>query len=271
MGTSSSSSGPKSKVRFDPPWLSLVVSEIEEHISGESSQQPESVVQPLVLAPLRRFRNARQYLGEYAGGGDRDILKKALKNYSRKGMGGVSNVAKRMRVSTSMGAGLFTFLQEVHNSSDVKVKNWVSQLIAKNLTAYEVADEIINQVISTGGSLEEESCRNSIAQAISDLLMIYPNIDLLNIDNDKIWIVMELFMANEAFNRLNLDIGQLFESSKYSPQKVVSKINDMREYIKAEISVQIKKLKKITPNPTKVEMNNLLQTAIKNTFEVFEE
>lgn len=280
MGTSSSSSGPGGGVLFDPPWLSSVASEIVsplEQISDEPSQseqnpqQTELTAQPVEIAPPRRFGNARRYLGEYASSGDRGSLKKALGSYSRKGMGGATKVASRMRTSSSAGAGLFNFLQGVRDSTDTKVRDWVNQLTSKNLSAYEVADEIIDQVISSGGSLEEESCKDSMAQAMSDLLTIDPDVDLLNMDNDSIWTVMELFIANEAFNRLNLDIGQLFESDRYSPREAVSRMNDMREYLKSEISAQIQELRTDTSNPTKAEMNTLLQSAIKITFEVFEE
>jgi len=280
MGTSSSSSGPGAGVPFDPPWLNSVTSEIGaplEKISGEplqpeqNPQQAEHNVQPVEIAPPRRFSNARRSLGEYVSSGDGGSLKKALGSYSRQGMGGASNVASRMRASTSAGAGLFNFLQGVRDSSDTNVRDWVNQLTSKNLSAYEVASEIIDQVISTGGSLEEESCRDSMAQALSDLLAIDSDVDLLNMDNDSIWTVMELFMANEAFNRLNLDIGQLFESDRYSPRDAVSRMNDMRDYLKSEISAQIQALRTNTSNPTKAEINTLLQSAIKITFEVFEE
>ncbi|MBL3581662.1 Qat anti-phage system associated protein QatB [Oleidesulfovibrio alaskensis] len=280
MGTSSSSSGPGAGVPFDPPWLSSVASEIGsplEQISGDGAQQEqtpqqaEPVVQPSGIAPPRRFGNARRYMGEYASGGDRAALKKSLGSYSRKGMGGASNVASRMKTSTSAGAGLFNFLQGVRDSSDAGVRDWVNQLTSKNLSAYEVADQIIDQVISTGGSIEEESCRDSMAQAMSELLTINPDINLVNMDNDSIWTVLELFMANEAFNRINLDIGQLFESAKYSPREAVSRMNEMRDYLKSEISAQMQELRKDTSNPTKAEMNALLQAAIKITFEVFEE
>jgi deoxyhypusine synthase len=248
-----------------------------EQISGDGSQQEqtpqqaEPVVQPAGIAPPRRFGNARRYMGEYASSGDRAALKKSLGSYSRKGMGGASNVASRMKTSTSAGAGLFNFLQGVRDSSDAGVRDWVNQLTSKNLSAYEVADQIIDQVISTGGSIEEESCRDSMAQAMSELLTINPDINLVNMDNDSIWTVLELFMANEAFNRINLDIGQLFESAKYSPREAVSRMNGMRDYLKSEISAQMQELRKNTSNPTKAEMNWLLQTAIKITFEVFEE
>ena len=278
MGTSSSSSGPASGVSFDPPWLSSVASEIGsplENISGEESdlgnQPTEPVTQPFEMSPPRRFGNARRYLGEYVGSGDRGTLKKAIGSYSRKGMGGAANVARRMRASTSAGAGLFNFLQGVSDSSDINVRDWVNQLTANNLSAYEIADRIIDQVISSGGSLDEESCKDSMAQAMSELLTINPEVDLMKMDNDSIWTVIESFMANEAFNRLDLDIGQLFESAKYSPYEAVSRMNDMREYLKSEISAQIQALRASTPNPSKEEMNNLLQSALRLTFEIFEE
>ena len=181
-------------------------------------------------------------------------------------MGGASNVASRMRASTSAGAGLFNFLQGVRDSSDTGVRDWVNQLTSKNLSAYEVADEIIDQVISSGGSLEEESCRDSMAQAMSDLLTIDPDINLLNMDNDSIWTVMELFMANEAFNRINLDIGQLFESAKYSPREAVSRMNEMRDYLKSEISAQIQELRTDTSNPTKAEDEQAASNCHKDHF-----
>jgi hypothetical protein len=253
MGTSSSSSGPRSGVPFDPPWL-------------------EPYTQPLELAPPGRFRNARRLLGEYIKSGDRDSLKRGLGSYSRQGMGGAVRVAHRMRASTSAGAGLFNLLQQLRDSSDVKVRGWVRQLADKNLSANEIADEIVNQVCATGGSLDEVSCRNSMSQALSDLLSINSDIDLVSMDNDSIWMTMEFFIANEAFNRLSLDVGQLFESAKYSYKETVSRMNEMREYLRSEVSSQMQILRFETKSaPSREEINNVLQSALRMTFEVFEE
>jgi hypothetical protein len=186
-------------------------------------------------------------------------------------MGGAAKLASRMRVSTSAGASLFHFLQGVRDSSDTKVRDWVNQLSTQNLSAYELADEIIKQMVPTGGSLEEESCKNSMSQALSELLTIYPDIDLFAMDNDSIWTVVELFIANEAFNRLDFDIGQLFESAKYSPIESVSRMNDIKEYLNSEISAQIQELRKDISNPSTDELNKLLQSSLTRTFEIFEE
>ncbi len=280
MGTSSSSAGPGSGVPFDPPWLNSIPPEVcspMDNITGDSSEeeqnkQPsESITQPPELAPARRFANSRRYIDEYLKRGNRESLKKALGHYSNSGMGGSANVAKRMRTSTSVGAGLYDFLTGIRDSSDLKIRDWVNQLTSQSLSAYEIADQIIHQVISSGGSLEEESCRTSMAIAMYDLLEIRSEIDLMNLDNDTIWTILELFIANEAFNRIYLDIGQSFESAKYSFSEDVSRMNDMKEYLKSEISTQVHHLRNDNTNPTKDEINNLLQSALREPFKVFEE
>lgn len=281
MGTSSSSSGPSGGVSFDPPWLNSIAAELGnpvEQITGESvpqTQSPQRVINPPPaasdLAPKRRFGNARRHLGVYASSGDRTSLQKALKLYSQKGMGGASRVAKRMQSSTSAGAGLYSFFQGIRDSADPHIREWVHQLTSKNYSAFEIADKIIDLIISTGGSLDEESCRDSMAQALSELLERNPEENLLSLGDDSIWTVLENFLANEAFNRICLDIGQLFEGDRIPPKEAVSRMNGIREYLQAEISAQLQALRVGVSEPTKTDLNVLLQSAIRLTFEVFEE
>jgi len=271
MGTSKSSTGPKSNVPYIPPWIKPDTPELQLAQSEKDSLETEQANLAWGISPQGRFATARRYLGEYAGTGKRENLRRALGSYSRKGMGGASNLASRMRISTTTGAALFNLLQEISKKNTPPLSEWVTQLTLRNLSVSEIADEIINQIVSTGGTLDEESCRDSIAQAMSDLIIIDPDVDFLNLDNNSIWIIIELFLANEAFNRLILDIGQLFESARYSPKDAVSRMNDIRDFLKSEISAQIQESRANTFNLTKDDMNTLLQSVVKNTFEVFEE
>lgn len=280
MGTSSSSSGPGSGVPFDPPWLDSIIPYIENPIEPSPNEeeppdqerhQSEFLFPPEPLAPARRFGRARRDIAEYVKTGDKNYLKKAMGSYSRNGMGGATNVAKRMKVATTAGANLFNFLQGIRNNSAPEVRVWINQLIERSLSIYEIADELVNQILPIGGSLDEESCKNAMSQAISELLNIEQDIDFMHMDDNHIWKIMELFIANEAFNRINLDIGQVFESAKYSPQEAVFRMNEMSEFLKSEISIQIKKLRAKSLNPSGNEINNILKSAIKITFEVFEE
>lgn len=272
MGTSTSSSGPRSGVPFDPPWLDQLESfhsGTEEAESSESNND-SSTNKPTRLAPSRRFSNARRELGIFARTGNQDAFQKAVGHYSRTGMGGAKNTANRMRVSTKSAAGLISFLQAARDGSDPGVNQWVSSLAAKNPNAQDVINEIIQQITSSGGSRDEESCRDSMDQALAKLLEVQPNVDLLRMSDEDIWTVVELFLGYEAYNRIYNDIGQLFESSKLNPKIVVSRVNEMRDYLKSEISVQIRSLRVINANPSSKQLESLMQEALKNTFLVYE-
>ena len=285
MGTSASSKGPGSGVPFDPPWLDNIAPELpgegiqpgEQGVNkdngNQENNQPNPPFQPAEqpdLAPSRRFQNARRHLADFVSTGNQGSLRSALGNYSRTGMGGSRNVARRMRTSTKSASNLFRVLQSAREGTDQTVNQWVVSLAARNADAWEIVDEIIRFVAPDGGSPEETSSRDSMAQAMEDLLETNPNIDLLHLEDNNIWTLVESFLSHEAFNRLCLDIGQNFENSKLSPRDRVLRMNEMRDYLRAELSTQIERLRQQTPNASSKQLQTVLQAAIENTFTVYE-
>ena len=285
MGTSTSSSGPGSGVSFDPPWLDdvfpLVQPPADEgpnignaETDDNQTEEPTNITDNPVVVPnvamRARFGAARRNLGNYIGTGSTTDLRKALGHYSNRGMGGATRLSKRMRASTAAGAGLYDLLRSVRNPSDTQIREWVQFLTNQDLSAHEIANEIIQQIVPEGGSTEEESCRNAMADALSELIAENPAIDLLHMDDNSIWSVIEKFISNQAFNRLNLDIGQVFENANYSPREVVQRINSMKEYLNSEISAQLQGLRGNNNALSRQEMSQILQEAIRLTFAVFE-
>lgn len=283
MGTSLSSAGPVGGVPFDPPWLDDIDNPQADGGAQDNDQgngdlqsvdqidsEPQEPTQPSDLAPSRRFYNARRALGVFARTGNRESLGKAIGHYSHTGMGGARNAAHRMRVSTKSAANLFGVLQSAREGSDPTISKWVSSLADRKPNAQDVIDEIIRQVAPSGGSLDEASCRNSIALAMHDLIEEYSDIDLLHLGDDDIWTVIESFLGYEAFYRLCFDIGQIFETSTLNPREIVARMNEMQEYLKAELSAQIDVIRKTTRNPTPTRLQALLQDAAQNTFLIYE-
>ena len=75
MGTSTSSSGPKSNIPFDPPWLddeNPEDSPENENPDDDTQDALPNDVPPSEIAPPRRFADARRSLGKYANTGDRN-------------------------------------------------------------------------------------------------------------------------------------------------------------------------------------------------------
>ena len=287
MGTSASSNGPMGGVPFDPPWLDDIGNpqpdegaQPDNQGTGDAGgagqegnrpeQPPQRPTKPPEIAPPRRFQNARRKLGDFVRTGNRESFQKAVGHYSRTGMGGASNAANRMRSSTRSAVNLFGVLQSAREGADPAVNEWVTALTGRNATAQDVADEIIRRVAPSGGSQEETSCRESMSQAMLDLLDKNPHVDLLHLEDDDIWALIESFLGYEAFNRLCLDIGQVFENSALNPRDQVTRMNEMREYLKAELCAQIEDLRQTMPDAASNQLQVVLQSALQNTFIVYE-
>jgi hypothetical protein len=280
MGTSGSSNGPGPGVPYDPPWLD----NIETPHPGDGQQQdiqmPDDAYmgngqskpspEPLDIAPPRRFSNARRAMGEFARTGSKDAFRKAVGHYSHTGMGGTKSAANRMRISVRSGASAFSFLQAAREKTDTTINDWVDSLIKRNASAQEIADEIVRRTTPSGGSQDEVACQESMAYALEDILSKDPDVDLLKLNDDSIWSLIESFLGYEAFHRLSLDIGQVFEDSTLSPRDRVTRMNEMRDYLKAEIRVQVEALRSNARHATSVQLQSMLQDALENTFTVYE-
>jgi len=277
MGTSTSSRGPASGISMDPPWLDDINSGTSIPIDSDSGSEQENEIpteaphtqELITVAPRARFGTARKNLAEFARTGSQDSFKRAVGHYSKKGMGGASNVSKRMRASTSSVSGLVSFLRDVQNQSLSDIQDWANNLMSKSPTANEVIDAIIDRVTTEGGVIDEESIKDSMANAMSDLLEENPDLDLLKLGDDESWDLIENFLSYEASNRLQLDIGQLLERT-LTPAEMVQRTDEMYEYLKAEISAQLQPYKSLDKHPSISKLNAVIHQALESTFIVFE-
>jgi hypothetical protein len=271
MGTSTSSMGPGSGVSLDPPWLDDVLGDI-----GAGGSVPPGDAEPAVppsatgTAPPARYVDARRELGRYIKNGGSQHLGNALGHYSRKGSGGASAAASRMRASTRAGAELFSFLNSISQRSSPEAARWVDNLRATNPSADDVVDAIVRELSPPGGSADEESFRDAMGLALSDLVKDGPNIDPLSMRVDDIWDLMKGYLATEVANRLCFDLGPIFESSQIDPTTAVLRERQMRLFIKNEIGAHIDLLRGTSANPSRSQLDVILQETLTMTFELFE-
>ncbi|CAM5779623.1 hypothetical protein RFUL19S_00355 [Rhizobacter fulvus] len=144
-------------------------------------------------------------------------------------------------------------------------------LRATNPSAQTVIDAIVSQILPEGGSVDEESAKDSMAQALSELMVLDPQVDLLTLQDAQIWTLMQLYLGHEACNRMYADIGQLFESARFDPAVVVQRTSEMRSFLKNAVAAQLDTLRQATPNPTRQQLETLLHDAVQTTFTVFED
>lgn len=276
MGTSTSSSGPGPNVSLDPPWLDDLLPSSSGNVDtppsddGAKEQDKQQEGLSPALAPARRFAGAKRGLSDFVQTGNTASLARGIGHYSRTGMGGAAKVASRMRASTSAGAGLVSFLWAARDGNDAQVVNWVQDLLARNPSSNEVADAIVQALALPGGSPDEESLRDSMALAITELILLQPEVELLHMSDIDTWTLLQLFLGHEVCNRLEFDIGQFFESARLDPRLGVKRELEMRGFVTNEVGVQLALLRERTPNPTKKQLDALVQDAVRMTFEVYE-
>lgn len=274
MGTSASSRGPSSGVSLDPEWLDDIELPGQENIHSEdqnSNQFDENEaddIGKLDIAPKFRFAGARRGLGEYVRSGSKESLKKSLGHYSKTGMGGAKNLSKRMRTSAKVATKFFQTFQALRDDENFALGKILSELRGRGANANEIIDTIIDNVCPIGGSIDEVSSRDSGRSALSEFMVQNPDADISKLTDDNIWSLTANFLGLEAFNRIQLDIGQAFEKQDVSAVERVNRMNDMKEYLQSEISTQLNKLR--NSGSQMIDMKKLYQTAIKNTFEVYE-
>ena len=279
MGTSTSSSGPRSNISLDPPWLDGLVGAEGGDGNGAPPQPPPPpgagnsppASPPSQIAPARRFANAKRNIGNFVRTGSQESLGRGIGQYSRSGMGGARQAAQRMRASTHGGAGLVSFLQQVADRATPETQRWVDDLISTAPSIDIVVDAIVNAVMPSSGSVDEESMRDSMALALSELVTLDPTCDLLQMSPDNTWVLMQLYLGQEVCTRIRFDAGQFFESARLNPAVAVQREIEMREFIRNEVGAQLRTLRVAQPNPTRQQLESIMQDALRLTFEVYED
>ncbi|MBT9551941.1 MAG: hypothetical protein IV088_13890 [Hydrogenophaga sp.] len=283
MGTSTSSKGGGPRSPFDPEWLDGPAGggggdgdggeggdgqrDGDGDGGGDGPQGEGAPAQQATVAnPSRRLAAARTAMSGALAGGGRDDFKAAAKRMVGRGMGGPARAASTMR-STAQGAGaLGQFLTQARDGTNAGVVNWVQRVRAANLSAEDLILEVVKEVIPNSGSIDEESLRNAATETFSMLYETSPDVDIFNLTDRQIADVIGFTVANDICNRVDLLLGQSYEKLKYTPQQVQLCRNDIREYVRGLVRVELDKL-----GPRPVDSHGLASDVLAATLEVFGE
>lgn len=276
MGTSASSNGPCSGVALDPPWLDDIdIDEQNQHEMTQSEKDSQenivSAEEPKdsVVAPRRRFASARRNLGEYVRSGLRDSLRKGLGHYAKTGMGGAKSLSQRMRASSKAGSNFYDVFRSLRDNPEFALGKVLSDLKSQGADAQKIISTIVEHICPLGGSIDEISIKNSAMASLSEYLEKYPDVDFENLSDDQMWELTSSYIGNEIFNRVQMDIGQSFEKADIPYPDRIIRLNDMKDFIQAEVAVQFNKIR--GTESKSINVQKLIQDTIRATFEVYEE
>jgi uncharacterized protein YidB (DUF937 family) len=290
MGTSTSSAGAGAGSPFDPPWLDAAGEGIDDSnadaplqpsVDGDegndessadgnddSSTEPVNGEAPqrADLAPAGRYKDARTQLSRFMRTGDQGDARRAVGSLVNKGMGGATRAASRMRTSVAAASALGGFLAMARDGTNPSINDWVTAARQRGLSAQDIALEVIQKLTPAGGSVDEESAKHAMSQAIVYLYEVNPAIDIFALSDEQISSLMGYTVAFDVYNRVQLELGRVFEKLKYTAQLVHERLAQLQDYILVVVRDAINK---VTASGRVMSANEISNSALRSALDVF--
>lgn len=285
MGTSQSSNGSPSGTPMVPPWTPDITSSQqpetgeEDDASGANSTPPadgnygspdQESNKGSPIAPPSRFGGARRNMGDYARTGDSSSMKKGLGQYVRKGYGGSATATKRLASTATTAQSLFSALSTGDDNSYSKKGGALDPAALSGKTAYEVMDIIVEAVAPIDGTQDTEASRESIKDALADVLNVHPEADLNDLSAEQKELAIERYVAGDVFRRIDLDLGKCIREKAPNTSSALGRLKEVKSYVRETVSSSFRKLKETGQLIVNNTVISIVQNAIKETCEVFE-
>ena len=138
-------------------------------------------------------------------------------------------------------------------------------------SADEVMDALVEVVRPVDGTQDAEAGRKAIRNALSELLDRFPDADLLDLSEDQRVFAIERYVALDVYIRFALDLGKTLQDKAPSVSAGLSRLKDVKDYIKQTVSARFRDLKKAGVQLGARRISEMAGQALRDTFEVFEE
>ena len=271
MGTSQSSKGAGGGVPMVPSWAGAppAGSPGGDQPPAEGNETP-SPLSPTPIAPARRWGGASRSLGGYAENGDTNAMRRGLGSYVRRGYGGSATATRRMGGTSTTASALGGVLSGLA-SGQQSPGSPLDPTILAGRSVDEVMDAVVEAVRPVDGTQDAEASREAIREALSELLTLFPDADLLNLTSEQRDLAIERFTAHDVYHRFDLDVGQTIREKSPNAVTALSRLRQVRDYIKETVAASFRKLREAGQQLTAGRISEFVHLALHETFEVFEE
>lgn len=243
----------------------------ETEDGNDQPENPRQVPQaPPPLAPPARFKGARRGLGDFANSGNRNSLRKSLREYVRHGYGGSKTTTARFGGTASIAGVFGSALESVADGSQQAGPGVLDRALLQGRSASEVMDVLVEAVRPIDGTQDAEAERASIRGSLSDVLVRYPNADLLNLSAEQRAFAIERFTAIDVFHRYELDMCKTIQEKAPSASVAMRRLKEIKDYIKECVSASFRKIANAKTPLTTGRISQVVTQALQDTFEVFE-
>jgi len=239
----------------------------DQQTPGHDQQAPKYIPP---IAPAARFGGARRSIGRFASSGDSRDMRRGLRHYVRSGYGGVETTIRRFGGTISTAGTLYGALSSVAGGRAASAGSPLDPVLLSGRSAREIMDAVIEAVRPTDGTQDTEASRAAIKDALSELLTMFPDADLLNLSEDQRGFAIERFIAIDVYRRFQLDIGKTIQDKAPTATVGLARLKEVKNYIKETVAAAFRKLRTLGRRITRGRINEFFQAALSETFQVFE-
>ena len=286
MGTSSSSKGSPGNVPMVPPWVPPLPPppppppDVDPEVNPEQTvpettaptKTPAPVLPtgPVPVAPQRRFASARSAANRFAESGSARDMKQSVGRYVRSGYGGASTATRRLGGTISNAGALYSVLTPGEPEAGAEPTARVDRTLLAGRTAREIMDAVVEAVRPVDGTQDSEASRKAIKGSLSDVLERYPEANLLELTEEQRSFAIERYMALDVYQRYCLDIGKTIQDSAPNPTAVLSRLKDVREYIRETVTAAFRKLRTAGQKLSAYRISQIVGAALLQACQTFE-
>jgi hypothetical protein len=131
-------------------------------------------------------------------------------------------------------------------------------------------DAIADAVQPSNGTQDSEASRTAIKASLSELLQRFPDADLLQLTDEQREFAIERYVGLDVYQRFALDIGKIIQDNAPSPTVALSRLKEIKNYIKEAVSAAFRKLKTAGRALSGGRISQVVQAALTDALSVFE-
>ena len=138
-------------------------------------------------------------------------------------------------------------------------------------SADEIMDAVVEAVRTVDGTQDTEASRSAIKDALAEALTRFPYADLLNLEEQQREFVIERYVTADVFRRFDLDLGKTIRYKATSAATGLGRLKEIRDYIRETVAASFRKLRNAGQQMVVGRITQIVQSALNETFQVFEE
>ncbi|WP_228032347.1 Qat anti-phage system associated protein QatB [Mycolicibacterium sp. P9-22] len=134
-----------------------------------------------------------------------------------------------------------------------------------------VLDAIVDAASPADGTQDKESSRRAIRDALSDLLVRFPDADFFALTDAQRSFVIERYTALDVYGRFCLDLQKTIMDKSPDPATALRRLKEVREFIAEHVAAAFRTIRERGTPATISNVTLLTRDALRATFSVFEE